>query len=883
MFNLEKEIIKWKKSLRKNPSLEDGYIEELESHLRDVVDEHLEMGISLEGSFNYAVEQIGKSHQLGNQFYNAYSKGFNSRPPWQAPKWIPSLLWNYIKIALRNIRRHKSYSLINILGFSIAMVPAVLTFLYVAYELSYDRHNANYDRIYRVISDGRYGTIMPLPLGPALKAGAPEVEEAIRMRGGGEYIKYKDKEIAERNVMWADPEILKIFTFEFVKGNPESAFQNKYSVVISESAANRLLGDKNPLGKILIVREVYHLKITGVFKDLPQTSHFDADFIVPVTLTYGNEIKSAGITVDNYAWGMSIYLTYVLLKHNADPAAFEEKINSIIEKYDGDFDYSDVKYSLQPLSDIHLKSHLGVEHKPNADITQITIFFSMALVILIIAVINYVNLSTARATKRIKEIGVRKVIGARKTQLVRQLMLETIVITSSSFIITLIMVNFILPYFENFIGIQLQFNIFANLDLLSGILLIILLVSIISGIYPAFVLSSMRPLSFFSGTFTSNRKPVFRSVLVILQFVMTILLVIFTAVVNRQMEYIANKDLGYSTDNIINITLRGKTFQSSKQTLKNELLKNPGITKVSISSANPGFVSQYSNFIWEGRPKGHNTFINYAAIDNDFIDLYNLKILQGRQFLENFKSDKTEGVIINEAALWETGWKNPIGKTINHRTRYGDFDRRVIGVVKNFQSKSLHSTIPPLYLVVDSTMSNRTVSIKISTENQEATLAFIKQQMEKFQPEYEFAYFFFGDLLKIMYKAEHKIQTVFTIFSVFTILISCLGLFGLVSFTTETRQKEIGIRKVLGASSLQIGSKMLREMMILILIASILSAPLAYYGAGKWLEDFAYKIDMGISVFIISCLLVYFLSIAAMIVQVRKAALRNPVETLMYE
>jgi putative ABC transport system permease protein len=883
MFDLEKAISQWKKSLRKNPALEEGYIDELESHLRDVVDEHLELGISPEGSFNYAVEQLGDAYELGNQFYKTYTTKFSGSPSWQTPVWMPSLLWNYIKIALRNIKRHKSYSLINIFGFSVALIPAVLTFLYVAYEFSYDKHNENYDRIYRIISNGKYGTIMPVPLGPTLKADAPEIEETVRMRGGSEPIKYKDKEIDEKNVMWADPEILKVFSFEFVKGNPTKVFKNKYSIIISESAANRFFGNQNPIGKTLTLRNIYSLKITGIYKDLPQNSHFDADFIVPVTISYGSQIKQAGITMDDHSWGFSIFLTYVLLKQHADPAAFEKKINSIIEKYDGNFGYSDDKYSLQPLADIHLKSHLGVEHKPNADITQITIFFVMAFVILITAVINYVNLSTARATKRIKEIGVRKVIGASKTQLIRQLMLETIVITSSSFVITLLLVNLILPYFENFIGIQIQLNILTNLELLGGILFIILLVSIISGMYPAFVLSSMQPLSFFSGTFTSNRKPVFRSILVILQFVMTILLIIFAGVVNRQIEYIANKDLGYSTDNIIILGLHGKTSPSRNQVFRNELLKHPGITGVSFSSATPGDCSYYSNFIGEGMPKGHNMMVNYMAIDNEFMDLYNMKLIDGRAFSDNFKSEKNEGVIINETALKETGWKNPIGKIINHRTRNGDFDKRVIGVVKDFQSKSFHAAIPPFYLVVDSTMSNNIVSIKITEDNQVATLEFIKYKIEEVQPDYEFKYTFFSDLLKSLYKTEYKMQTVFTIFSVFTILISCLGLFGLVSFTTETRQKEIGIRKVLGASSYRIGVKILSEMMILIIIASILAAPLAYFGAEMWLEDFAYKTDIGISVFILSGLLVYALSIAAMILQVRKAAIRNPVDTLKYE
>ena len=883
MFDLEKAISKWKKSLRKNPALEDGYIDELESHLRDLIDEHIEQGISPEGSFNYAVEQLGDSYELGNQFYKTYTTKFSGRPSWQSPVWMPSLLWNYIKIALRNIKRHKSYSLINIFGFSIALVPAVLTLLYVAYEFSYDKHNENYDRIYRITRDGKYGTIMPVPLGPALKSGAPEVEEAVRMRGGPATIKYNEKEFYEKNVMWADPEILKVFTFNFIKGNPKTVFKSKYSIVISESAAQRLFNNRNPVGEELTLRKNYRLKITGVYKDLPPTSHFDADYIVPVTLVYGTKVGLSGITINDAAWGFSIYLTYILLSQNADPAVFEKKINSIVEKYDGDYDYIHVKYSLQPLSDIHLKSHLGIEHKPNADIAQITVFFSMALIILIIAVINYVNLSTARASKRMKEIGVRKVIGARKTQLVRQLILETIVITFFSFIITLLLVSFILPYFNSFIGIKIHFNILTNIDLFGGILLLIILISLVAGVYPAFILSSMRPLSFFSGSFTSSRKPVFRSVLVIIQFIITVILVILTSVVNKQIEYITNKDLGYTTDNIINIKLRGKISPSRRQVLRNELLNNPGITKVSYSSGNPGGISHYSDFIWEGMTDRSSEYVNYAAVDNHFIDLYNLKITKGRTFTDNYSSDEADGVIINETALQITGWQNPIGKTINHRTRSGKFDKRVIGIMKNFQSRSLHSTIPPIYLVIDSSMASNTLSVELTPDNQEVTLDFIKHKTEEFLPDYEFSYAFLNDMLKSLYQTEFKMQTVFTIFSIFTILISCLGLFGLVSFTTEARQKEIGIRKVLGASSMQIGTKILREMMILIVIASILAAPLAYLGAEKWLEDFAYKTDIGFGVFILSGLLVYALSIAAMILQVRRASTRNPVDTLKYE
>ncbi len=881
MFNLEKAIGKWKKSLRKNPALEDGYIGELESHLRDLIDEHVDQGISLEGSFNYAVEQLGDTYELGNQFYKTYTTKYSGRPSWQTPVWMPSLLWNYIKIAIRNIKRHKSYSLINVFGFSVALVPAVLTLLYVAYEFSYDKHNENYDRIYRVAFQN--GAIMPMPLAAALDADVPEIEYAVRMRTFSDFIAYKDKKILEPHILYADEDLFKVFTFRFISGNPKTALQDKYSIVFSESMAKKYFGDENPLGKTISLNKYTHLKVSGIYEDLPETSHFNADFVVSAKLID----PSSSLLASNsgyYSWGYSMFFTYVLLKENTNPTSFTGKIHGIMEKYSGEVMYKSYQYLAQPLGEIHLKSHFRTELKENADITEINIFLSMALIILVIAVINYVNLATARSTRRVKEIGVRKVIGAKKTQLIRQLIAETVVITFFSFVLTLALVNILLPYFNVFISRHIHFNLYDSIGVVSAILGIVLLVALVSGIYPALVLSSMKSLSFFSGTQASSRTPKLRSSLVILQFAITIILVFVTTVVNKQMDYIANKDLGYETEDIVNIRLSSRVSIEDGQILKNDVIQHPNIIAASSSSNTPNWFTGGTGLNWPGKPDNVSIPLNYTFVDCSYLDLFGIELIEGRKFNPEFTTDFTDAVIVNSAAVRAAAWDNPIGKKIKHVTPNGSEYREIIGVYNDVHIRSLHSNITPCYFVIDTTSNfYRVLSVRIKKENLSETIDFLKSKVKEFQPDYDFTYAFFDDQIKAMYKSDYKLQSVFTIFSIFTILISCLGLFGLVSFTTETRQKEIGIRKVLGASSFQIGAKILREMMILIVIASIIAAPLAYFGAEKWLEDFAYKTDIGFGVFILSGLLVYALSIGAMILQVRRASTRNPVDTLKYE
>ncbi len=881
MNDIDLKIEKWKKLLRKNPALEDGYIDELESHLRDLIDEHVDQGISLEGSFNYAVEQLGDTYELGNQFYKTYTTKYSGRPSWQSPVWMPSLLWNYIKIAIRNIKRYKSYSLINIFGFAVALIPAVLTFLYVAYEFSYDKYNENYDRIYRVVS--QHGAKMPMPLAEALESDVPEIECAIRMNIFKGFISYNNKKELEQNILYADVGMFRIFTFDFITGNPETALNDKYSIVLSESMAGKYFGDNDPVGQTVILKELYQLKVTGVYKDLPESSHFKADFVVPASIIDPSKSRMALLAGGYFPWGFNMFFTYVMLKENASPASFTGKIHDIIEKNSGKSMYETYNYSAQALSDIHLYSHFDTELNKNADLTQINVFLTMALIVLVIAVINYVNLATARSTRRIKEIGVRKVIGAKKTQLIRQLIAETIIITVLSFTITLVLVNFTLPYFNEFINRNIQFNLFDSIELVIGIIGLLIFVSLAAGIYPALILSSMKPLSFFGGSYASSRKPKFRSALVILQFIVTIVLVFVTFIINRQLSYIANKDLGYGTDNIVCINFKDRHSYSSRENFVNELKQYPGIVNASLSSNYPGGRSYESELNWPGKPKDSSTRVGFISVDYNFIDLYDIKMLDGRKFSSAHPSDESEGLILSETAVKEMGLENPVGKPIRHRTYRGTANRYVTGISKDFHTGSLHIPITPYFIVIDSSMANNYLSVKIDPRNREEAIAVLREKISAFEPDYNFAYTFLDDMIKSMYRTEYKLQTAFSIFSGFTILISCLGLFGLISFTTESRQKEIGIRKVLGASPIQVALKLLKEILVLIFLASILSAPLSYYGSEKWLEDFAYRIDLTIFPFIISLTFIVVVAFATTGYQIFKAVLVNPIETIRNE
>ncbi|MCL5031272.1 MAG: ABC transporter permease [Bacteroidetes bacterium] len=796
------------------------------------------------------------------------------------------MLKNYLKIAFRNLIKYKVYSLINIIGFSIALVPVVLTILYIFYELSYDRYNKNYDRIYRIVNEEKFydqtiqSGIVPNPLAAAMRADLPEVKYVTRMRVWSGFISYNGQRHSEYNILYTDPNIFKVFTFHIIEGNPNTALDDNYSILLSESMAQKYFANENPVGKTIKLSDVNYMKVTGVFEDMPVNSHFHANFIVPASLLDGSSPSIGGNNNPN-SWGFSIFFTYFLLKKNVNPNELLKKFPAFLNKYSQNDFFNKSKIYFQSLGNIHLHSHLQTEFENNGDIKTIYLYLSVALIILIIACINYVNLATARTSQRIKEIRIRKIIGAHRKQLIMQLLTETILITFCSFLITIMLVELLLPYFNSFVERDIQFNIFQNFNMFIWMAVFIWIISLVTGLYPATSLSSIKPLSYLSGGVTF-RGPHFRGILVITQFLLSTALIYCAIVVREQLHYISEKDLGYDHNNIIVINLRGMS-KSRVDALKNEIGKYPDVLTVSSSAGLPNEPIGSGGIDYPGKPDNIHFEIAYSVVDYNYLDLYGLKIVEGRKFLKQFPSDKNDAVIINETAARELGWSNPIGKQIKYTSPYGRSYRTIIGVVRDFNSGSLYSRVIPYYFVIDPEHPDYQVSIKIKPKNIHQTLIFLQKEMKLFEPEYSFSYSFFSDLLKAFYGSVYKLQKIFSIFSLFTLAVACLGLFGMISFVTEVRKKEIGIRKVLGASIYHIAKIFLSGIMRPVIFASVFSIPFAYFIMNKWLSNFAYRTKIHIELFIGAALIVYIVSLLVIILQIVKASFLNPVETLRNE
>ena len=795
------------------------------------------------------------------------------------------MLKNYIKIAFRNIRKHKVFSIINIFGFSIALIPVLLSILYIRYELSYDHYNKNYDRIYRVVNEFNFyhklikSPIEPNPLASAMESDLPEVEAATRITNSTERLSFNKKKIFDLNGLYADPNVFQIFTFNFLEGSAANPLKNPYSIVLSESTAKKYFGSINPVGKILILGDVYDLTVTGVYKDIPQNSHFSADYVVSSYL-----ISSPKIFNGASGWGLSMFYTYFLLKKGADPDNLLKKFPKFLEKYSQNVFWQNEKFYFQPLGDIHLHSHMQTELKKNGNIAIIYLYSGVALIILLIASINYINLSTTRLFQRKKEIGIRKVMGAGKQQLIRQFIVESVIITLCSFIVTILFTELLLPYFARFVDRNIEFNIFSNVSFFLFLFFVVVTIGILSGLFPAITFSSYRPASFFGGRNLLNKKNHFRNALVMIQFVFAAVFIFCSIILSQQLSFVMHKDLGYNRDNIIIIRLNNYVSHNKINDFKNQLLQYPGIISVSAISNLPNHLFDRGAIKLPGQNGNSGFVIWHDAVDYNFINLFGLKIVKGRGFSKKYPSDANDAVILNETAVNNLGWKNPIGKEIVHFTPYGSGVRHVIGVVKDFNISSLYDKVNPCYLVIDSSRHDPIIAVKIkSSILSAATLNYLKKQMNVIQPGVPFEYQYFNDIINKEYKSEFNLQKVFLMFSFFTIFISCLGLYGLISFVTELKTKEIGIRKILGASTFKIITVLLIDIVVPIIISGIIALPISYYIIHKWLSRFAYRTDINYIYLVTALVVIWVISILTMASQTFKAANQNLVDVIKYE
>lgn len=785
--------------------------------------------------------------------------------------WSIAMFENYLKIALRNLKKHKVYSLINILGLSIGLASVIFLLLYVQFEISFDWFHSKADRIYRVQRSGfgssEMSPIMPAPLAPAMKEEFPEVEEATRFAfRSNVHISANDKNFFENGFVFTDPATLEIFSFEFLRGSSNTALADPFSILLSESMAVKYFGDEDPVGKKITFRGTHEFRITGVLKDLPENSVLTLNFIVPF-----KTLEKMSRVYDLSSWGAFSYHTYVLLDEEADPRELEMKFPVLIEKHLNKEIAQQVLVRLQALRSVHLDSRR----------TVITLFTSIAGLILIIACINYINLSTARSAQRMKEIGIRKVVGANRTQLVRQFLGESVIFTLLAFLLAVILVSIFLPSFNAFVERNLNFNLLENREFLVWLVVLIVFVGVFAGGYPALAISSRKPTHIIRGQIVSSKGSTLRNILVIFQFIVSILLIVATLVIKGQLHYIRTKDMGYRKDRILVVDIRDQRLRNNMEPLQNELKRNPNILSVSSSAFLPNFTDIATTISWSGKPEDREVGMYLNFVDYDFVDLYDIEIVEGRNFSRDFPSDAGGTFLLNETAVGAIGWEAALGKELTHHI--GGRTGKVIGIVKDFHMNSLHQAIEPLCIDLNPRRADSHLSVQITGNQIPETVSFLRETLATFAPDYPFVYQHFEDIFDGAYAFEQKLDTIFSLFSLLAVIVACLGLLGLASFAAQQRIKEIGIRRVLGASVSGIVLLLSRQFTKWVLIANLIAWPVAYFAMERSLQLYAYRIRLGPGFFLLAGGFALFVALMTVSTQAFKAARTNPVDSLRYE
>ena len=797
--------------------------------------------------------------------------------------WGVIMFSNYLKIAIRHIVGQKFYSLINVLGLSIGIASCILIMLWVKDELSYDRFHKNTDTVYRVTehqynSSGDYFpvAVTPWPLSAALKADFPEIVESSRLRiMTNRLISYNNHKYYEDNFVAVDPSFLKMFTFPLVKGNSSTALTQPFTILITESTAKKYFGNDDPIGKILNYNSSTDFTITGILKDVPQNSHIKFDFLVPFEST----LHEFGWSE---SWWTNSYYTYIQLLHDADVNSLSAKVSDYMKTLNPQ---AGEKIILQPISDIHLYSDYAIDLYGSTENTVFYIYaFSIiALFILIIACINFMNLSTARSEKRLKEIGLRKVVGARRTQIISQFYGESLLITFTSFITSLILVNLLLPVFNNVAGKTLSIESLTDPLFILGLLVIIVATGLIAGSYPALVLSSFRPVESIGNNgkrFSSKSgKSIFRRALVIVQFTLTVILLVGMVTVHQQINFIFNKNLGYEKNSVLYFNKRAN-IDTQYDVFKSQLLSDPNITGVTCSSDLPTYtVHSTTAFIWEGKDPETHFFIHQFSVDHDYIQTFNMNIIAGRDFSKQFPvDDSTQSFILNEAAVKAMGLKDPVGKQFQLYDNIG----KIIGIVEDFHFKSLQSNIEPLVLRIEP-RRDWYVLVKFNSGNMKEAVDTISKVYSSFNPDFPLHYTLLDEDVKQLYTPEERTKQIFDYFTIIALIISCLGLYGLSSYMAEQKTKEIGIRKVLGASITNIISTLSKESIILVCVSNLLAWPIAYIVMKNWLDNYAYRIELDFWIFIIGGIISLLIALFTISYQSVKAATANPIDSIKYE
>jgi len=789
------------------------------------------------------------------------------------------MIKNLLKTSIRHIRKHLGYSLLNVLGLTLGISSALFLIIYVSDELSYDRYHKNADRIYRVSSkitetdDQFTWNVAQIPFGPQVVQDYPEVQSFVRfINMPRDLYKFEDKEYIEENFYYVDSTLFDIFTYKVIRGDVKSATRDPKKIVLTETVANRYFGNADPIGKTLTAGD-NTFEVTGLIEDVPSNSHFRFDAVA----ARNNLPKQLG------TWGNFGVFTYLLFPRDLDIKAFETKIQGMYDAHMKTIFEPlkiNIEYILEPITKIHLYSTNPGEPEPTGSITYVIIFGIVALFLVLIAAMNYMNLATARSTNRAREVGLRKVVGSRRGPLVAQFLSESVVLTIISLIISVILLIVLLPKFNLLAGKSFDLAILYSQVVIISVIGVILVVGILGGSYPAFFLSRFSPVTVLKGEITQGSAgSLFRKILVVIQFTISVAMIVCTLVVFRQLKYLKNMDQGFNQENVLTLQLN-QGMVRKYPVLKLALMENNDIKYVTSTNTQIGEGSSKVIFNMETDQGMAQRGINFAVVDHDFVDALGIKIVNGRDFQQDMPSDTLTGVVVNETLAKRMGWSD----AINKRVELGDGGQiraRVIGVMKDYHQTGMYNEIESLMLVYRE--RNNIIYVKLSGNNTEQTISFIENKWKEIFPDQPFEYTFLSERFNRQFEADEKRGLIFTMFTILAILIACLGLFGLASYMVEQRTKEIGIRKVFGANEGVVVRLISKDFLILVAISITVAVPVAYYFMSNWLENYVYRTKIGVFLLFVAAILTIVITYITISFKAYQAAAMNPANSLKTE
>lgn len=796
------------------------------------------------------------------------------------------MIRNYFIITVRSIRKQKLYASINIGGLAVGLACFILILLFVQYELSYDRFYENADHMYRMVKrypgDTFHGmdsyAVTPGQLAAALIDDYPEVKAATTLVGQSALLSLDEENFYEKG-LWADPHFFKVFSFSLLQGNVKTALAQPNSIVLAESLSQKIFKDKNPLGETLLFGKSNLYKVTGIMPDVPDNSSLKYSFVTSIL----SQADYQGNLTRN-TWNSNFY-TFFVLADGADAARFQAKMPAFLEKYlttaDGENPSSRVQYLIQPLTDMHLRSHFNFDIAFTGDIKYVYLFGAIAFVILLLACINYTNLAIARSIKRAREVGMRKVIGAKRGQLITQFLGESLLMTLLALVLALVLVQLVLPFFGHLMERPIELDYLKNGLLLPGLLMLVVLVGLFSGSYPAFFMSSLKPLLVLKGKVDGRPDKLrIQRWLMVGQYTVSIALVAVSLIIYKQLQYIQYKDLGYNREHIVTIRVNDGALQQNYQVIKNDWLGNPSILAVSASGSLPTYIESNNGITgWEGSSPNDHLDFYVAYADDDFLDVFGIQLAAGRNFSQSFAADTPDAALINETAARTFGWtaEEAVGKHFVHNHQ----ELTIVGVVKDFHMHSMHMAIEPLVFRLQSGWIGY-ISVKVLPDHLPETIASLEKTVKQFSS-YPFEYQFLDDQFDQIYKQEIRLGEIFGFFTLLALAIASLGLFGLAAFSAEQRTKEIGIRKVLGASVQNIVTLLANNFLSMVVLSFLLATPIAWYAADRWLQDFAYRINLQWWVFALAGGLALISAWFTISYQSIRVARTNPVDSLRNE